>query len=193
MRVAHTLPTTWRRRNLTEASRQLELHAMAVATVRRVTEGTEQVFDRLREVSSAILVRIHKARSETQAPSALERVWEEMIALHLAGVPSHQLRLYVIETLHLLETLEQQGEPVTPQQVLAALHQANLAQMLEATAESQLLTAGDRGLSIGDVDRLVDATKSELAAKKVQLERLTQLQRQQRRERRGLSVVRGRA
>lgn len=191
MRVAHTVPVTWRGRSITEVLARLDLHAMAVSTVRRVTDEGENLFARLRAISAAVLVRIHKGRSESQGPSALERLWEEIAVLHVAGVSPQLLALYAVETLHLIDRLEL-GQPATPSSLLGAIHRANLAQAQEGIAESQLLTHGDFELSPGDLDRLADATKAEIAAKQLQLSMIAKLRSSRRPARAGMGLLQGR-
>lgn len=190
MRVAQPIPVTWRGRNLTTETTRLDLHARAVSTMRRVTDGSADFFIRLRAISVGLVARIHKARSLTQTPSALERLWEEIVALRLAGVPDHQLRIVAVETQHLVDDLASH-EIETPQAVLTAMLEANEAAAREQLAESMLTHRGDRAITIGDLDRLAEQTKANIAAQKHQLLKVTRLRRQLAISRRGLGVMRG--
>lgn len=175
MRVAHHVPATWRGRTLIAEATRLRLHERAVAASRRISDGAD-LLRGLRRVSAPVHTRVTKARSETQSPSALERLWEELVALHLAGATLQQLRLAVVETAHLLEDLV----PVAggQQAVLEAIHAANAASAAETDAESRLLTRADRALTVGDLERLEESTKSDIAAKQRQLTALARLRRE---------------
>lgn len=183
MRVAQHIPVTWRGRTFVEIVTQLDLHARAVSVMRRASEG-DPILAGLRRISQSIVTRIHKARSETQPPSALERLWEELAALHAAGATPQELRLVVLETQHLLDDLDTAGkQQVTSACVLDSIHAANRSCAQEALAESQLLTRADRVLALGDIERHIDATKHDIAAKQVQLSRMETMRRQLRRSR----------
>jgi len=142
--------------------------------MRRVTEDA---LPAIRRRDPAALTKIHKARSETQGPSALERLWELLIVLYAAGVPEQRLREIAVETTHLLDDLCQTA-PVSLQSVLEAAHQGNVTACAEQLAESTLLARADRTLTIGDLDRYAEATRAELGAKKVQLLAVAKLRRQ---------------
>lgn len=186
MRVTPTATATWRGRSTTMEATRLDLHARAVATMRRLTDDA---LPALRAGDRAIIVRVHKARSETQAPSALERLWEILVALHRAGVGEARLREVVVETAHVLDEIVG-AAPASVQSVLEAAHQANVASCAEQLAESALTNRADRALTIGDLDRYAETTRAEIAAKKVQLAAVTRLRRQLANGR-GLNLVRG--
>lgn len=191
MRVPQHLPDTWRVRTFTETLTRLDLHARAVSVMRRASEG-DPILSGLRQISQAIATRVRKARSETQPPSALERLWEELVAKHIAGATPQQLRLVVLETQHLLDDLDVADKlEVTPACVLESIHAANRTCADEAVAESQLLTRADRVLSLGDIERHIDATKTDIAAKQVQLSRMEAMRRQLRRSRHTAPTRRG--
>lgn len=184
MRVAHTATATWRGRSTTQEATRLDLHHRAVATMRRLTDDA---LPALRD--RAMIARVHKARSETQGPSALERLWEILVALHAAGVEEARLREVLVETAHLLDDLHGHA-PASVQEVLEAAHQANVASCAEQLAESALSNRADRALTIGDLDRYAETTRAEIAAKKVQLLAVSRLRRQIA-QGRGLNLVRG--
>lgn len=190
MRVAQPIPATWRGRNLTTETTRLDLHARAVAAMRRATEGATNMFEKMRSLSLGVLARIHKARSLTQTPSALERLWEELVALRLAGVPDHQLRIVAVETQHLIDDMASDTIE-TPQTVLTAMLEANEAAAREQLAESMLTHRADREVTIGDLDRLAEHTKANIAAQKHQLLKVTRLRRHLAISRHGFGVVRG--
>lgn len=184
MRVAQHLPTTWRGRT-TEAAPLIDLRRFANETMRRISESAS--FRKLRSISKSVLVRIHKARSESQNPSALERLWEELRALKAAGAPEAQLREVVVATS---QVIHDDSKPVTPALVLASIDGANAAAAAEMIAESRLTTHGDRELPDCDLEGLEAASRAAVAAHELQLARVSKLRRQ-RAAARGMRVVQG--
>lgn len=188
MPVAHTHPATWRGRTL-PAAPPLDLHARAVAVVRAVTDDVSGLWGKLKAKSRTIYTRVQKARSETQQPSALARVFEEILALYEAGAPKERLQIYVTETALLVASLDgPQG--VTAQRMLEVMHQANLATAEESTAESKLALRPDRELPLGSLEDLREKTRNALATLQLQLYCLDQ-QITLRRAQRPMRVLRG--
>lgn len=188
MRVQHTVPGTWRARTHAQAALP-DPHLRAVAVVRAVTDGLDEVWQRLRTRSVNIYTRLKKARSETQAPSALARVFEEILALHHEGASPERLQIYVTETALLVASLDgPQG--VTAQRMLDVMHEANLAGAAEAVAESKLALRPDRELPLGGLEEHREKTRNALAALQQQLYCLDQ-QIAQRRAQPPMRVIRG--
>ena len=189
MRVAHTHPATWRGRTQPETRYQRDLHALAVDIHRAVTDNLDGLWERLKAKSQAIYTRVQKARSETQQPSALARVFEEILALHHAGVPTARLNLYVVETANIIASLDGPGA-VTAQRVLEAMHEANVAATHEAVAESRLALRADRALTPGDLQAMREYTRNLIAALHVQLFNIDQFEQRLRTEH-PMRVIRG--
>ncbi|MBA3853313.1 MAG: hypothetical protein C0503_02800 [Gemmatimonas sp.] len=156
---------------------------------RSVTDNIDGLWARLKRGSHAVYTRVQKARSETQQPSALARVFEEVLALHGAGVPTERLNLYVVEIANLIASLDGQGA-VTAQRVLEAMHSANVAATHEAVAESQLALRPDRALTLGDLAGMHERTRNLIAALQVQLFHIDQYEQRMRNEH-PMRVVRG--
>ena len=187
MHVTPHVPVTWRNRSLPHLLAALDLSGRCAHVMRGVSAG-DGVFAALRRLSRPILARIHKARSVTQTPSALERHEEEIVALHLAGVPNHQLRLVAVD-LHLLVD-DLTSRPVTSADVLEAIAQSDRTEAAEQLAESKLTTRPDRAVIAPDVDGLIDATRADLAADSEKLSRLVALKRALAASRRPVPLVR---
>ena len=189
MRVAHPHPATWRGRTQPETPYQRDLHALAVDIHRAVTDNLDGLWARLKAKSATVYTRVQKARSETQQPSALARVLEEILALHQAGVPSARLNLYVIEVANLIASLDGQGA-VTAQRVLEAMHEANVAATQETVAESKMALRADRALTPGDLAAMREYTRNLIGALQVQLFNIDQYERRLRTEH-PMRVIRG--
>lgn len=189
MRVAQHAPTTWRGRTQSEARPPRDLNAHAVAIVRAVTDNLDGMWQRLRRTSAAVYTRVQKARSETQQPSALARVFEEILALHGAGVPKERLNIYVVETAAMVASLDGPSDG-TAQAMLEAMQVANAAGAAEALAESQLALRADRTLGITDIQRLREKTRDAIAALQLQLLHLNHFEARQMAEH-PMRVIRG--
>ncbi len=138
MRVAQHSSATWRGRTNT-----LDLNNRAIEVVRAVTDNVEGMWKRLAASSRAVYTRLQKARSETQQPSALARVFEEILALYAAGVSKERLNIYVVETANIVASLDGPAS-ITAQRVLESMHVANLAGCEEQVAESMMALRADR-------------------------------------------------
>ena len=189
MRVAQTHPATWRGRTQPETRYQRDLFKLAVDIHRAVTDNVDGLWERLKAKSNAVYTRVQKARSETQQPSALARVFEEILELHRAGVPSEKLNLYVVETANIIASLDGPGA-VTAQRVLEAMHEANVAATHETVAESRLALRADRALTVGDLQAMREYTRNLIAALQVQLFNIDQYEQRLRTEH-PMRVVRG--
>lgn len=189
MRVAHTSSATWRGRTSTLERPPLDWNARAVAIVRAVTDNIDGLWQRLSKTSAKIYTRVQKARSETQQPSALARVFEEILALYAAGVPKERLNIYVVETAAIVASLDGPST-VTAQCVLEAMHVANVAGAAEQLAESQMALRADRVLSLGDIQRARETTRDTIAALTRQLLHLYQFEARLRAET-PMRVIRG--
>jgi predicted nuclease with RNAse H fold len=189
MRVVETHPATWRGRTQPETRYQRDLHKIAVDIHRAVTDNLDGLWDRLKRSSHAVYTRVQKARSETQQPSALARVLEEILVLHQNGVPSERLNIYVVETANIIASLDGPGA-VTAQRVLEAMHGANVAATHETIAESRLALRSDRALTVGDLQAMREYTRNLIAALQVQLFNIDQFEHRLRTEH-PLRVVRG--
>lgn len=187
MRVAHSVPVTWRGRTPEEAQ-PIDLRAHAIATMRRLTDNLD--LKKVRAISKRVLTIIHKGRSDSQQPGPLERLFELLWTAKKAGASEQDLRAVVIGTLEVIEA-EERATPISEPDVLEAMHKANIASAEETLAESRLLTRGDRILTPGELDRLADATRREIAALESQLRVIARLRRQTPTSRRGLAVLRG--
>lgn len=187
MRVAQTYPATWRGRINPGAIDAL--HARAVEVMRAVTDNVPGLWDRLSRSAHALYVRIQKARSGTQSPSALARLSEEIVGLHANGVSSARLNLIPVALTSLIAQLDG-PQPAHPQCLLEAMHEANLAGTGELVAESALALRPDRLLPLPALTELRYRTAQFIAALHVQLCKIdAEIQRQ--RAARGLRVLRG--
>lgn len=186
MRVAHTVPVTWRGRSITDVATRLQLEARVVRVYQRLTED---LLPALRRQGARIRTRFHKARSRTQGPSAFYRFAEELIALHVAGAPAHRLRLAVVELGLIVDELDPRGASV--EAMLAAIHAANAAGAEETTSESRLLTRADRAVTVADLDAFEEATTAKIAAANDQLVQVARLKRHLRMSRLGIRCVEG--
>lgn len=189
MRVAQHHPTTWRGRTHGAPAPTLDPMAKAVAVVRAVTDNLDGMWQRLRDTSAAVYTRVQKARSDTQQPSALARVFEEILALHRAGVPASRLNIYVVEIANLVSSLDG-PENVTAQVLLEAMHVANHAGAAEQLAESQMVLRADRTLGVADCERLREKTVAAIASLQLQLYHLDRFEARLRAEH-PMRVVRG--
>lgn len=189
MRVAHTHPATWRGRTHAADRPHIDWNARAVAVVRSVTDNIDGLWQRLSQTSARIYTRVQKARSDTQTPSALARVFEEILVLYQAGVSKERLNIYVVETARIVASLDGPST-VTAQCVLEAMQVANVADAAEALAESKLVLRADRVLSLADIQQLREKTVDEIAALQVQLTHLDQFEQRLRVEH-PMKVIRG--
>lgn len=184
MRVLQHAPGTWRARTI-EAAPRLDLRKAAINTMRRISETAS--FEKLRRISRAIAVRVKKARSESQTPSALERLWEELTALKASGTSEGVLHEVCVATE---QVITEDATPVTPALVLASIDSANAAAAAEMLAESKITTRADRELPDADLEGLEVASRALVAKHKHQLTLVSKLRRQRAAER-GLRVLQG--
>jgi hypothetical protein len=184
MRVLQHAPGTWRARTHERVPR-LDLRKAATETMRRISESAS--FTKLREISRAIAVRVKKARSASQTPSALERLWDELVALKAAGASEGVLQEVCVATE---QVITDDSTPVTPALVLASIDSANAAATAEMLAESKLTTRIDRELPDADLEGLEVASRAAIAKTKHQLTLVSKLRRQRAAER-GLRVLQG--
>lgn len=186
MHVAASHPATWRGRTLTSRLTELRVRERAVTLYRLI--APLDAMPRLRAFGARILARFHKARSATQTPSAYERLTEELVVLHLAGVEPTTLRRVSDDLRQLLWELDA-GQPVDEARVLAAIEEAQRAARREAALDLRLCARPDRELRLHDIEAAIDATQADSAANDVKLQLLGALRADMRR--RGLAVIRG--
>lgn len=188
LQVARPVPATWRSGTIQTVASRVGLHDRAAAWYQRASNGPG-ILARLRVLGKSIVVRFHKSRaqSESNTPSALERLGEDLIALKLAGVPAHQMRSVVVELEHFIEDLD--SAPVEETAVLVALEHAHGAECAENLAEAKMLCRADRVLTQGDIDAVIDAKKAKVAADQHWIAAASKLRRQLRASRAGLPTV----
>jgi len=162
MRVAPATPATWRGRGPETLAARHRVAERARDWYRRVTDGPG-VMARLRSAGSRWVTRTHKARSDTQSPSGLERALEDLCAFVFGRADSARLHELPVLIGRLLADLDER--PVDATGVLAAIESANLAEARANVAEQRLICRAHRRLDEGDVAELVDRWQEELAAK----------------------------
>ena len=185
MHVTQQVPVTWRHRTVVGLMAHLEVRARCVRVMTRLSDGAG-IFARLATVARQVLTRIHKARSATQTPSALERHVEELTALQLAGQPAHVLRLSAVVLHEVITDLE--ARPGSTAAVLDAIATADQTEAAEQLAESRATTRADRQLTEGDLAEIEDRTRADIAADSEKLARCAALRRQLRASR-GLAPI----
>lgn len=175
MHVPRQAPVTWRNRSFASQCAALDLSGRAAALMVQLSAGPG-LFAALRRISARVLGRIHKARSTTQTPGAFERHTEELVALHVAGVPAHQLRLSAVALGVLVDDL---GPTLaSAAHVLEAIAVADQTEAAEQLAESRATTRADRQLTEGDLAEIEDRTRADIAADAEKLARCAALRRQ---------------
>ena len=180
--VANSVPATWRGGTIPMLAARLELRARAVRLYRVLSDGPG-ILTRLRALGAKPLARFHKARSLTQSASAFERFGEDVLTLHAAGVPPHELRRAAVAVSQLVDDCD--VRPSSPAVVLGALAVAQQAEAAEDVAEATLLCRADRHLTIGDLDRLIETREAEIAADQEVIAAASRLRRQMLAERHG--------
>lgn len=186
MHVTSQSPVTWQGRAPEVLATRLGVAERALGWYRRLSTGP--VLDGIRAMGKRWQTRMNRARSATQTPSALERLFEDACVFKAAGATSQQLRALAVEWNQFVTDLE--DRPADNARVLAAIHSANVAAGEEARAESLLTTRAHRRLDESDLDRLIAATSAAIAASTEQLEAVSALKREQSRARHGMAVVR---
>lgn len=185
MRVAHATPATWRGKGPETLSLRHRIAERARGWYRAASEG--EVLTRLRELGARWLTRLHKARSETQGPSAFERLLEDIVVLRCAGAQAAALQQATVVIDRLLGDLDER--PADAQAVLAAIEDSNLAEARTNAAETRLTCRPHRRLDEGDLNELLDHWQRELAAKSHALRIISAFRRDLRLQRASLALV----
>lgn len=190
MHVAHPVPATWRGGTIHAIAARLQLRERVVRLYQRLTDGPG-IKAAIRDALGPRWVGIiEKARSLTQTPSALDRVSEQLVALHVVGVPAHELR-------QVGTTLDGVVDELT---ISAAVHSADVLHSIEVgmlieakenEAEALLLCRSDRALAPADLERLIEAKEAEVAADRDTIARARRFLAQARAAKQGMAVVRG--
>jgi hypothetical protein len=165
------------------------LRERAARLYRRLTNDPAAL-PALRAQGARILAMFWKGRSLTQTPSTFERMGEQVIALHIANRPAHELRLVAVELDAVVDDLTTHG-PVAAAEVLHAVEVATMLESKANDAEALLVCRADRQLTEGDLARFIEANESEIAADREATARARRLLAQLRASRQGMRVVRG--
>jgi hypothetical protein len=168
---------------------RIGLRARAARLYRRLTDAPEAL-PALRAQGARILAMFWKGRSLTQTPSTFERMGEQVIALHIANRPAHELRLVAVELDAVVDDLTIQG-PVAEADVLRAVATADLLESKANEAQTLLVCRADRQLTEGDLERFIETNDAEIAADREAGRAARRLLVQFRASRQGLRVVRG--
>ena len=187
--VAHPVPATWRGGTLPEIAARIQLRGRVVRLYRRITAGAVLIGVR-QKLGARWVGIVQKARSETQTPSTLERMGEQLIAFFLAGAKPQDLRQVSVALDGIVDDLLDAG-PVHDRDVLQSVRAAMRAEAQEDEAEAALLCRGDRELTPADLARLIDTKETEIAADRDAIVKARRLLAQKDATRLGLTVIRG--
>lgn len=179
MRVMQHAPVTWRDRTFTALVAELDLSGRAQRLYHLLSDGAG-VLARLRRIAPAVLTRIHKGRSATtQAPSAMERTLEEIVALKCAGQPAHVLYTPSVALRQAVDEMTAQTV-ATEADVLEAIIVSDEVEAAEQRAETKLLTRADRALTDAELAELEERTLISISADHRKVTLVAQLRRQRR-------------
>lgn len=171
MRVAQQVPATWRGRGPEALFTRHRVAERAVAWYQRACEDSA-VLAGIRGFGLRWKARLEKARSLTQSPSGLQRLYEDLIVLWSAmrSARTARVRLHEIAVEIHCFIAELDDEPATAQQFLEAMTVAEEAEALANAAERRLVLRAHRRLDATDLEGVIGAWRAELAAKTVALE-----------------------
>jgi hypothetical protein len=167
MRVAQTTPATWRGRGPEALFTRHRVAERAVAWYQRACEDSG-VLAGIRGFGARWKARLEKARSLTQSPSALQRLFEDLIVLRSARTARVRLHEIAVEIHCFIAELDE--EPATAQHFLEAMTAAEEAEAAANAAERRLVLRAHRRLDPADLAGVLDAWRAEMAAKTVALE-----------------------